>query len=108
VAGLSEQEMTEKSAAEQEAIFKQVMLASPDVMSTFNSKQYLLIAWCVLDDDSDTPAWETPEAAEAALDYEVASELATACAEVNRLTAETHKEEQLTFFDRPKSDSGTL
>lgn len=107
-ADLSEDEMRLKSAKEQEEVFKRTMMSSPDIMLLFNQKQYELLSWCVMGEDGITPEWKTPEEAEAALDYETATELATAASEVNKLTPETHKKEQLDFFDQARGDNGTL
>lgn len=95
---LSEEERAEKATA--------ALQGSTALTETFNEQQYMLILWCFVSSEGD-PVYKTIGEVSGDLDYEQATELAKACAEVNRLLPEQEKEAQHDFFETQKKESGT-
>jgi phosphopantetheine adenylyltransferase len=105
-AGLSPSEYDALTETERTAKATAVIQSHPELMDFFNEQQYQLIAWCFVTPEHEA-VFGSAEEASSELDYEQATELSKACAEVNKLLPEQEKQDQLDFFETRKGESGT-
>lgn len=101
------EELPKLPEAEATKLMQEVMSADPAFATRFNVNQYLLISWCVCD-ENDAPVFKDAEAAAAELDYEQSDALAKACERINKLTTTAKKDEQMDFFDVQKGGNGSV